>query len=202
MFAAFSACVGLAACDDSGDLDPCAYVACSSRGYCETMGGRPVCRCIPGYHAVDLECVPDSTTDADASGPDEAAGEGDGFAEGEVPDGVPCTTEWECGANQACRDGICTTVPCWADSECPVGELCADGFCQPWSCRTSADCGAGDYCDRHGCDPGTEGYCQSIDGGTCPGVYVPVCGCDGRVYANDCERIVAGVALRHTGECG
>jgi hypothetical protein len=80
-------------------------------------------------------------------------------------------------------------------SAAKVGEKC-DGF-------VAGRCGRGLWCDR---DPGQCGLADRP--GTCVKVrqlcfqlYRPVCGCNGKTYANDCHRIRAKVAKKHDGKC-
>lgn len=116
-------------CNGSDDPDPCAYVTCSSRGYCEVLAGRPTCRCIDGYHAVELECVADGPTDADADA-----------------DGDDGTAAEDGGDADAAR-------PCTYDTDCVAPDVCSDGFCTRPECETSADCGPGQDCVALECVP-------------------------------------------------
>jgi hypothetical protein len=81
-------------------------------------------------------------------------------------------------------------------SAAKVGERC-DGF-------VGSRCGRGLWCDR---DPGQCGGLADRPG-TCVKVrqlcfqlYRPVCGCNGKTYANDCHRIRSKVAKKHDGKC-
>jgi hypothetical protein len=63
-------------------------------------------------------------------------------------------------------------------------------------------CPRGQYCER------PEGACTSRRPGVCtkkpemcPHIYLPVCGCDAKTYANSCEAARAGVTVARKGPC-
>ena len=69
-------------------------------------------------------------------------------------------------------------------------------------CNADADCGTNQFCE---CPPGS---CSKIRGTcvakppVCPDYVVPVCGCDGTTFSNDCVRRVAGACKADEGACG
>jgi hypothetical protein len=65
-------------------------------------------------------------------------------------------------------------------------------------------CADGEYCDIvvdnacHGYD--LPGVCKPVPE-VCYHLWQPVCGCDGKTYPNDCERLAARVQRDHDGAC-
>jgi hypothetical protein len=50
-------------------------------------------------------------------------------------------------------------------------------------------------------EEGLEGVCVSLET-ICDRKFEPVCGCDGRTYLNDCNRVFSNVQKAHDGKCG
>jgi hypothetical protein len=66
-------------------------------------------------------------------------------------------------------------------------------------CRTSSTCGPGAYCEFPRCGVPT-GICQPKPQ-SCSWDFLPVCGCDGHTYFNDCLRRIKEVPKVGAGEC-
>lgn len=136
------------------------------------------------------------------------------------PDSVP--SGWEIHeSREACMALPCDQVPAWvydpatgscleleSGCEVPVGVeyFLALDDCEgaPEWCDPDRPCPEGLVCERSSCDA-SEGVCVPLPGG-CGGVRgemapFEVCGCDRVTYVDDCERLVAGVALDHRGAC-
>jgi hypothetical protein len=103
-----------------------------------------------------------------------------------------------CGNYWTCETGVCV-------EHC--GALPGpDPLCEPHLCDGIAGlpCPDGQFCEH---PPGTcnvadqGGVCAEVPG-ACPEVYLPVCGCDGVTYGNDCARRAAKAQKAHGGRCG
>ena len=76
-----------------------------------------------------------------------------------------------------------------------VGAKCG-GF-------AGATCSKNEFCQRPTgicAFPDIEGTCVRVPH-ACPMVELPVCGCDGKTYGNDCMRERAKVSKAHDGKC-
>src|SRR5262245_11789228 len=99
-----------------------------------------------------------------------------------------------------CGDGIVSPGEDCDDPTDVHGTCCAACRAQPgcWTpCERSADCAPEAVCWRHDdtCRA-TRGVCRLPWADQCNPSQFPVCGCDGRAYASECDAWAAGVTVQ------
>lgn len=85
--------------------------------------------------------------------------------------------------------------------ECGCVDFADTSSCD--GCRWNSDCDGGDltkFCQKATGDCDGCGHCATRPG-ACPDVWIPVCGCDGLTYSNECYAHSVGVNVAHNGEC-
>lgn len=117
-----------------------------------------------------------------------------------------CSKEYApvCGCNYVTYGNAC-------EAQRAGQTIMMNGPCEMPPPPTSS-CGGfgGDSCSStEWCDYPPSDACGGADGtgtceprpSTCPLVYVPVCGCDGKTHGNECEAHLNGVSVAYDGAC-
>lgn len=136
--------------------------------------------------------------------------------------GVRTTLDGPCGTAHTGMyeyvDGGPLHITCGLPSQCPPGQACCGitGECydpgQPWRCAWQPDGSVLDclgdldcaipyekhFCDGLGC--AGPGWCRPA-ATNCGGEVVPVCGCNGVTYTNECWAAHAAVRVGSRGAC-
>ena len=213
-------------CKDNSDCGPLGY--CAKEGCWDAEG---TCAQLPaGCPDVwDPVCGCDGNTYGNAC---EAAAAGVNVAAaGECKPEADCEHDAWCDEGEYCAKdgcsgvGLCTTPPdacieiyqpvCGCDGNTYSNSCYAssagvnvlhEGECEAKSCGgiIGLPCDEGQLCEFEAdtCNIADNmGQCVDVPQ-ACPDVWLPVCGCDGKTYGNDCERQAAAAQLAHDGACG
>lgn len=191
---------------------PKSTVTCAAPDQCHTAG-----TCNPTTGACQYPTKADGAACDDGNACTQADTCQAGTCQGASP--VVCAASDQCHIAGTCdpHTGACSNpnqvdgAACDDGDACTVGDACAAGVCTSGANECPRKCGgiAGFQCrDGEFCSfsAGTcnivdnMGVCQPIPT-VCPTLYQPVCGCDGKTYANACEADIQGMAVDHVGAC-
>ena len=108
-----------------------------------------------------------------------------------------CNCEEDCLGEEICGNNIDDDGDGLVDEDCDPVALACGGF-------VGLPCPQGMYCkfEDDTCNWADQmGECTFIPQ-NCPFLWDPVCGCDGKTYANECAMEIGMVSKLHNGECG
>jgi hypothetical protein len=177
---------GCASARDCGSGQECVFPsnACGTRGTCEAgiacLRAETFCACTGETYQGCRPSQPTQRVGACPSTPPDA--------------GISRCAAVLCGPGSACCEA---TGACYATSCASCCPGASDGGA-PAPCRDNSACAAGTYCAASTC--GGAGACSPRPE-ICPGIYAPVCGCDGRTYSSACVAGSQGVNVARSGEC-